>query len=31
VIYREGQTYSLSLKKGTKAIDLTPYLLSNEP
>jgi hypothetical protein len=30
VIYREGQNYSLRLKKGTKAIDLTPYLVPRE-
>lgn len=27
VIYREGQNYSLRLKKGTKAVNLTPYLV----
>jgi hypothetical protein len=30
VIYREGQNYSLRLKKGTKAIDLTPYLVPSK-
>lgn len=30
VIYREGQNYSLRLKKGTKAIDITPYLVPSE-
>lgn len=30
VIYRENQNYSLRLKKGTKAIDLTPYAVPCE-
>lgn len=29
-IHREGQNYSLRLKKGTKPIDLTPYLVPNK-
>ena len=31
VIYREGKRYTLRRKKGTKAIDVTPYLLPPEP
>ncbi len=30
VIYREDQKYTLRLKKGTQAIDLTPYLLKRD-
>ena len=30
VIYREGNRYTLRRKKGTKAIDVTPYLLPDE-
>ena len=30
VIYRDGEKYSFRMKKGEKAIDLTPYVLKSE-
>ena len=30
VIYRDGAAYTLRLKKGSKAIDLTPYVVESE-
>jgi len=30
VVYRKGQKFELRLRKGKKAVDLTPYVIASE-